>query len=146
MTCEQQIIFYKNMVKLYKYDYLTGMKQRHDFEVETTHKMTNQYFYLAMIDIIDLHTVNRKNGYAEGDSLIRQVANDIQHSDGLWECYRIGGDEFMALYFDFPNLDIKNATVCVEFSENYTSLSDLVNAVDNKVINMKQKLKRRRED
>jgi len=146
MTCEQEVIHYRNMIKLYKFDHITGMKQRHDFEVETAHKMTNQVFYLAMIDITGLHAINRNEGYAAGDALIRKVASDIQHSEALWECYRIGGDEFMALYFDIPTTEIENTTMCVEYSGNFENLNDLVKAVDIKVTAAKQRLNRRRED
>jgi len=84
MTLEQQVIFYKNMVKTYKFDYLTGMKQRLDFEEETISKFERQRFYLAMVDITGLHTVNREQGYEAGDTLISKVANCIKLTDGLW--------------------------------------------------------------
>lgn len=146
MTLEQEIIHWKNMVKLYKFDYLTGLKQRHDFEVETIHKMTNQRFWLMMSDISGLHAINRDKGYAAGDALVRQVANDIQHSEGLWECYRVGGDEFMSLFFEEPQIAVLNSTCCYVDSGNFEYFSDMVDAVDRLVIDKKAKLKRRRSD
>lgn len=147
MTLEQEITHWQNMVRLYKFDHLTGLKQRHDFEVETMHKMTKQTFWLTMVDVDGLHAVNRDIGYHAGDSLIKQVAHDLQHIDGAWEVYRIGGDEFIALFFDEPkNLTIENATVASVYSSNYKYFTDMFNAVDNKVIEKKIKLNRRRED
>lgn len=147
MTLEQELITYKNMVKLYKFDYLTGLKQRHDFEVETEHKLKNQSFYLAMFDIIGLHDVNRNNGYIAGDSLIKQVANAIQHLDGLWEIYRIGGDEFIALFFTEPDVSkVPNATNAVIHSSNYKSLNYMLDELDQRIIHKKASLNRRRCD
>ena len=147
MTLEEELDMYKNMVRLYKYDHLTGMKMRRDFEVETRAKMERQRFALAMYDVTGLHRVNREQGYEAGDVLIRQVAMDIQSTDGLWEVYRIGGDEFMAIYFDNTgDIDITNATSAVVCSKDYTCFGDMVEDVDRLVTEKKAKLNRRRED
>ena len=134
------------MVKFYKFDHLTGMKQRYDFEHESNHKFNSQEFYLTMTDATGLHSVNRKYGYAAGDALIRQIAMDIKHSDGLWECYRVGGDEFMSLHFDKPNMNILNATSETVYSGNHESLNDMVSTVDILVTSSKARLGRRRND
>lgn len=146
MTKDQEIIHWKNMVKMYKYDYLTGLKQRHDFESETIQKMLDKPFWLAMVDVTGLHEINRIQGYAAGDALIKQVANAVQHTDGLWEVYRIGGDEFMGVYFDKPSFVIPNATVCWVNSEDYEHFSDMMTDVDVLVTTEKKKLGRRRDD
>ena len=61
--------------------------------------------------------------YDAGDALIRQVANAIKLTDGLWEVYRIGGDEFMALFFDEPKNCIPNVTYCSVHSSDYKLFS-----------------------
>ena len=147
MTLEQEVIHWKNMVKMYKFDLLTGLKQRQDFEVETMHKMTNQRFHLAMFDVTGLHKANREKGYSAGDALIRQVASDIRRMDGLWELYRIGGDEFVALFFDEPEVDtIANATGASVYSCDYETLHDMLTDVDKLVTGKKAALGRRRSD
>jgi len=147
MTCEEELEIYKNMVRLYKYDHLTGMKMRRDFEVETRAKMQNQTFYLVMYDATGLHKVNREQGYEAGDTLIRQIAMDIQAIDGLWEVYRIGGDEFMALFFDNAgSTEVANATSAMVYSADYTSFNKMVETVDKLVTEKKAKLNRRRGD
>ena len=109
--------------------------------------MTKQKFYLAMYDVTGLHKVNREEGYAAGDALVKQVANCIERQDGLWEVYRIGGDEFMALYFDEPDVDsVPNATGAYVYSDNYQIFNKLVSAVDILVTEKKVKFKRRRSD
>jgi len=134
------------MVKLYKFDYLTGMKQRHDFEYETLHKFVGQEFYLTMYDVTGLHKVNRDRGYDAGDTLIRQVAADIKRTAGLWECYRIGGDEFMAVHFDAPDSYIDNATSATVCSRDFKLFNDMTASVDLAVTEAKVELGRRRED
>lgn len=144
MTLEQELIHYKNLVKLYKFDYLTGLKQRRDFEYETNHKMQNQEFYLAMFDVNDLHNINREKGYSHGDALIKSVANQIQQSENLWELYRVGGDEFFALYFMEPNVDIINcATGAYVHSSDFKDFNKMLESVD-KLLTQKKTNKRRR--
>jgi GGDEF domain-containing protein len=134
------------MVKLYKFDYLTGFKQRRDFEYETNHKLKNQEFYLTMYDVVGLHNVNREKGYEAGDSLIRAVANCIANTRGLWEVYRIGGDEFMALHFDTPEQCVNSVTMATVHSSQFTTLDEMITAVDKAVTAKKVALNRRRVD
>jgi GGDEF domain-containing protein len=146
MNLEQKVDYYKNMVKLYKFDYLTGMKMKRDFEHETREKFKNQEFYLAMFDIVGLHAVNREvNGIAKGDELIRKVADDISYTSP-WECYRIGGDEFMALYFEEPNFEIENTTMAYINSKDFSDFTEMIRAVDEKVTELKIKMNRRRDE
>ncbi len=147
MTCEKEVELYKNMVRLYKYDHLTGMKMRRDFEVETRAKMLAQEFVLVMYDAVGLHRVNREEGYEAGDALIRQVAMDIQGIEGVWETYRIGGDEFIAILFDGSYYtEINNTTSAFVCSRDYTCFSKMLADVDSLVTKKKAKLNRRRED
>lgn len=147
MTQEQEVQHWKNMVRLYKFDNLTGLKQRHDFEIETMHKMANQVFWLVMVDVNGLHVINRDVGFQAGDALIKQVGYDLQQADGAWEVYRIGGDEFMALFFYEPiDLNIDNSTSSYVYSGDFNHFTDMFNEVDRMVIKEKNKLKRRKED
>ena len=146
MTVEEERDMYRNMVKLYKFDHLTGVKMRRDFEVETRHKMKAQNFYLVMYDVVGLHKVNREQGVAAGDALVKQVVSDIQAQPSLWEVYRVGGDEFMALHFEQPIGDVDNATSGYVYSACYGTLGEMVEGVDKLVTQKKAKLNRRRED
>lgn len=146
MTIEEELAMCKAMVKLYRFDYLTGMKQRRDFEHETRHKFNSQEFYLTMYDITGLHAINRSKGYDAGDTLVRQVANDIQHQNDVWEVYRIGGDEFMLISFTPPTKDIANTTSATVQSKEYLTFSSMVTSVDKIVTAKKAKLHRRRSD
>ena len=146
MTIEQELIHWKNMVKLYKFDYLTGLKQRRDFEVETIHKMNGQEFWIAMYDVTGLHSINRTLGFDAGDALIKQVAHDIGCIDSSWETYRIGGDEFIGIFFDEPVQDIQNATGVWAHSSDFKCFGDMVTTLDRQLSDKKRKLGRRRTD
>lgn len=137
----------ENKIRLYRFDYLTGLKQRHDFEVETAKKMKHEDFFLCMYDVTGLHKINRERGYSCGDALVKSVANQIQHTENLVEVYRIGGDEFMAIYTTRPNPDeILDATGAYVYSLDFNCFYDMVDAVDKLVVNKKTKLCRRRAD
>ena len=73
----------KTKVNKYKYDHLTGLKQRSDFK-ELCHSRFEDYlhnrsdFILILIDLNGLHTVNREQGYRAGDDFILGTATKIK--------------------------------------------------------------------
>ena len=147
MTLEQQVTHYKNMVKTYRYDYLTGLKQRRDFEHETMKKLQKgKEFYLTMYDVDGLHKLNRDKGYAAGDALLTQIANDIRLTKDLWELYRVGGDEFMAIHFDQPRSSILGATSATVRSYGYDTVCEMVSDADTMVTDIKISRGRRRNN
>jgi len=92
----------KNERDKYKFDHLTDMMGRIDFE-EQYQIFFNDFikgetdFVLGLIDINNLHRINRVGGYEAGYSLIKLVSDELKvvYSDSL--LYRIGGDEFAIL-------------------------------------------------
>lgn len=58
-------------------------------------------FYLVIFDIDNLKYINDKHGHSEGDSVILKISNELKDmavkSDIL---ARIGGDEFLGIFFD----------------------------------------------
>jgi len=142
----------KRSKRLYKYHYLTNMKQRHDFEHDLRQKFSNkESFSLVMIDVNDLHTVNRTSGYAAGDALLIQVANDIKMiSEDCGEGYHCGGDEFYIICYnnevDYELFNFENSTTSCESSSNYSHPNELLDAVDKGIIEKKKLLKRRNND
>ena len=81
-------------------DGLTGMKNRLAFnEAESSLlKYPDAKYVIIQFDINDLKKVNDVYGHAEGDRHIGSAAEIIRSSiHGLGECYRVGGDEFIAV-------------------------------------------------
>jgi len=89
----------------YKYDFLTGLKQRKDFDAKLndfyeSFEFESKGFIFIMIDVDGLHNINRNIGYEAGDELLISVSKQIKEI--FDECldshiFRISGDEFAVL-------------------------------------------------
>jgi len=102
LILKKEIKFLKNELNKYKYDYLTGLPGRIDFEKDFDNfmndfKLFNKTFILGIIDINNLHKINRIEGYNAGDALILSVSNKLEKILNKSNIYRIGGDEFAVL-------------------------------------------------
>jgi len=86
----------------YKFDHLTGLPVRIDFQpmYETFMHDCNMFqksFVLAIVDINNLKIINDDDGYLVGDSIIVSVGNALTHILHDSNVFRIGGDEFAIL-------------------------------------------------
>ncbi|MCF0141836.1 MAG: GGDEF domain-containing protein, partial [Parasporobacterium sp.] len=101
-SLENPLIVFRSIAQI---DALTGVKTRGMYEEEIKH-MEEDYvdgtsFIFVFADINDLKFVNDFYGHAEGDQYISQTA--LAFKTGLTSSesiYRMGGDEFMAVYRD----------------------------------------------
>ena len=139
----ERIKFLEEELFRYKYDHLTGLKLRRDFENDFFEKFTSdEDFYLTLIDINNLHTVNRDKGYKYGDLMIRKTANIIRRI--LLECegtaYRVGGDEFVILSKKIPNLEYNDEfKYSIVYSESFKDPDEMFDAADKNVRTQKGK-------
>lgn len=94
----------EHMKKLAYIDVLTGMKNRlafTDIKKELYKSKLNYKYAMVQFDINNLKTVNDVLGHDAGDKHIINGAIIINNSFGMiGECYRIGGDEFLAFILD----------------------------------------------
>lgn len=86
----------------YKYDHLTGLPVRIDFQPmyeSFMHDWTifQKLFILAIVDINNLKNINDNTGYLVGDSIILSISNTLSHILHDSNIFRIGGDEFAIL-------------------------------------------------
>ena len=147
MNIEEELEACREAVKMYKYDFLTGLKGRRDFDFDLRHKFSMGIaFYVTYYDVNGLHSVNRNKGFDAGDALIRQVANDIQHQKIAHQTYRTSGDEFYAICCLEPTTDVANATMVMANSGEYQTPDEMLAQLDKLMIESKSKLKKRRED
>jgi len=156
-------------------DALTGVRSRSSFE-EDIEKYEKQFrnkpddsYTFVFCDINDLRSVNNHLGHAEGDNYITLIASAINrcmtHGSAV---YRIGGDEFMILYFrvsaDMVEKDIRALqAACAEASkeleytaavsagyarssDSYRSLRDVVKTADYAMYRNKALIKSGRAD
>jgi diguanylate cyclase (GGDEF)-like protein len=154
----ERIAYLENLVKKYKFDHLTGLMMKADFEdkfdrVFEEYQFADMPFHMAIIDIDGLHNTNRQKGYHAGDQLIRNVAHQLQELFSFNQVYRISGDEFVAIarqsvisFEDFEKAvdKIENVTVYVDGSNGYTSPSHMFKAIDKKLADKKAKKKTER--
>ncbi len=95
-------------------DALTGVKSRHSYEMDIQQmeaeyaRDRNARFGLVFCDINNLKAVNDERGHLEGDAYIGHIAQilmkDLQGAESI---YRMGGDEFLAVYRDADEADIR---------------------------------------
>jgi len=128
------------MIKYYRYDALTGMKQRKDFEIDFNERFYNEEeIFLVMIDVNNLHTVNRDLGYQAGDDLIRRVANIVKFYC-MSSNYRYGGDEFMIIKTTEPDMShVRTDDACFAYisSKEFDKPAEMLKAVDKKLTECK---------
>ncbi len=102
MMLEARVKALEEEVIKYKYDHLTGLPVRIDFEPLFENFMHDcnifqKPFVLAIVDINNLHNINEDDGYLVGDSVIISVSKALSHILHDSNIFRIGGDEFAIL-------------------------------------------------
>jgi len=99
---ESDIERLKKVVRNYKYDHLTGLMLRYDYENalnELWYEYTeyNSRFIYAIIDVNNLHDINHDYGHKYGDAYIVNIVNKMKEIFEDSNIYRVGGDEFVIL-------------------------------------------------
>ena len=154
---ERKIERLQQQLKIYKYDYLTGLPGRIDFENNFDNfmndfEMFGKTFTLCIVDINDLHLINRKHGYKHGDNRILEVSKNLERILPSCSIYRIGGDEFSILTRSTTPNDLCKAITesnivdfvsvgCSQPDTNCRDKSILFKKVDDLVIEDKQRKK-----
>ena len=159
----ERMQFLREEVKRYKYDFLTGLKMRKDFDDKLdrmfeAYEFEDKPFVFIMVDVDGLHNVNRLQGYAAGDSLIVGVAEKLKSifSDQKnADVFRISGDEFGVLLeydesYDFQiDLEgLENATWNCTIMGNGSTCLPSPSAVfkhTDKGLSLKKKSKKEKE-
>ena len=119
-----------NAITISETDSLTGLYNRNKFmkfidEIYTEKKN----FFLALIDLDNLRSLNNKYGHLKGDNYLNMLASVLKETPNA-TFFRIGGDEFAALIED--NCDGNSS----EFVKDI--FSDIFNMLNN--INLNPKL------
>ena len=91
-----------------KTDPLTGLYNRQSFyhDKSSDKKLPSA---ACSVDMNDLKWINDNNGHEAGDTALKCVAECISNNNGVSKrVYRIGGDEFMILYYETGEDSVKN--------------------------------------
>lgn len=99
MFYQDKITYLEGLVKKYKFDVVTGLMGKQDFNdkfnrVFEEHLFADEGFTLVIADIDGLHNVNRTKGYSAGDKYIETVAIALKEQFAFQHIFRISGDEF----------------------------------------------------
>ena len=95
---------FQEIYKLAYTDTLTGCYNRNYYNYSSKFTYAIDECYVLYVDIDGLKKVNDELGHAEGDDLIRSVANQLRQLYGAREIIRMGGDEFIVIFdteFDY---------------------------------------------
>lgn len=99
-------------------DQLTGLKSRNAFEVDLQNRSvrsTRQGAGVLTVDLDYLKKVNDVLGHTVGDEYIRIAAQALRDAlKGKAILYRVGGDEFVALFEQADNAQLERETKAVQ--------------------------------
>lgn len=102
ITMYRDAISSKRLREIASYDTLTGMKNRNAYEDERDSWPARCTASLSCIyvDANGLHGLNNREGHEKGDEMLKTVALEMREIFGRENCYRTGGDEFVAFMLD----------------------------------------------
>lgn len=111
-------------------DHLTGLANRASFDkclgqLISSAKRTSQVFGLLVIDLDNFKQVNDKLGHGEGDRVLSQIGNILEHAIRESDHgFRFGGDEFACL---LPNADSQTNQQIAHRIQSATAQDPLLN-------------------
>ncbi|MCI9399115.1 MAG: GGDEF domain-containing protein [Lachnospiraceae bacterium] len=99
-------------------DQMTGMNNRTCFNVDfAKFSETPEDVTIVDFDLNNLKYINDTFGHSSGDRYIKSCSNIIREIfDGIGKCYRVGGDEFVAIIENSSHIDMKQYMAMLESS------------------------------
>ena len=133
----------------YKYDELTGLKMRHDFNREFKDMFdSGKPFHFIFADVNGLKRVNTDGGHEAGDNLIKECVaqliecNPTGNSDLI---YRYSGDEFCIIFpfnrgYHSNDLNCPSdiCTLATKFSGDFETYDALFKSANKLLLERKQ--------
>ena len=149
MTDKQLIAKLTKERDLYKYDELTGLKMRHDFNREFKAMFdSGKPFYFIFADVNGLKKANTAGGHEAGDNLIKECVKQLIACNPTGDSeliYRYSGDEFCILFpfakgYHSEDLECPSeiCTLATKFSGDYETVDDLFVATNNLLLARKE--------
>ena len=92
-------------------DLNVGLKNRNAYESQMRDYPMHCSSTLSCVylDVNGLHELNNASGHEKGDQMLQTVALELQGRFGRDNCYRTGGDEFVAFVQDEPETAVRAA-------------------------------------
>lgn len=102
LSMHQNFLSRMKLRRFAHYDILTGMQNRNAYE--SNRALWAQKCALSLscvyVDVNGLHELNNTRGHEKGDQMLQTVALEMRQIFGKNNCYRTGGDEFVAFVLD----------------------------------------------
>ena len=117
----------ERLIRLSYYDQLTGLFNRNRFMHDMQEAGTVHHIGVAHIDVNGLKAINDKQGHAAGDSVLVECARRLSACLKNAGCYRIGGDEFVAIWRNIPEAEFEEAVL--ELKERFAATSGCPTAI-----------------
>ncbi|MCR4686341.1 MAG: GGDEF domain-containing protein [Lachnospiraceae bacterium] len=95
------VLEYK-LQKMSEIDQLTGLNNRNCYEwrLNDYKGRAKDRICCIYIDGNGLHQLNNTEGHEKGDLMLKTIADELKNAFGMYDSYRIGGDEFVAFTLD----------------------------------------------
>jgi len=135
---EKKVRFLKSELEIYRKNYVTGLYGRRDFMIFLNRIFENRDFYLIYLDVNNLHKINREKGFSEGDAMLLHVSNRLIEHFPYDQIFHIGGDEFYIISFEDVDIECKLAESEKVFSRDFSSISRMLDEVDERLTNKKE--------
>ena len=155
---EKEIAILKKEIEKLKRDQLTGVYNRHYLDEVVNGKYKkhlknseNCHYHVYLIDLVNLHRINRTEGYEMGDLYIKEVAtflqNVIREHSANGKVFRIGGDEFLIIINSgdyIPIEKFKNDKFDIVYRkwDKSKTFSEIMKLLDKEIIKIKALKKR----
>ena len=138
MTCiaVENFVIKDRMTHLASFDQLTRLQNRNAYELSLPGYPARAAASLSCVylDANGLHELNNQKGHDAGDRMLQTVAKALSGQFGSGDCYRVGGDEFIAFAPDVSPAELERKTAAlrrtVEKSGYHASLGVSTRSVD----------------
>ena len=138
MTCiaVENFVIKDRMTHLASFDQLTRLQNRNAYELSLPGYPARAAASLSCVylDANGLHELNNQKGHDAGDRMLQTVANALSGQFGSGDCFRVGGDEFIAFAPDVSPAELERKTAAlrrtVEKSGYHASLGVSTRSVD----------------
>jgi len=149
----QQIYALQKELDKYRFDQLTGVYTRTylDQAIKEIYmpkfEMNSSWNYnVYLIDLNNLHQINRDQGYFAGDQYIIKsigyIKSVFNSTNSNYDIYRIGGDEFVIISdpsdkVDLNDLKHENYTIASSKWTKDTTFKEVITQLDSTIISHK---------
>ena len=138
MTCiaVENFVIKDRMTHLASFDQLTRLQNRNAYELSLPGYPARAAASLSCVylDANGLHELNNQKGHDAGDRMLQTGANALSGQFGSGDCFRVGGDEFIAFAPDVSPAELERKTAAlrctVEKSGYHASLGVSTRSVD----------------